>query len=302
MKNYLKTILVFFITSISYSQYNSEGCLTIFSEEGDKFFLTLNGELMNDIPQTNIRVEDLDQPFYQVRIEFENENLIEINKDNINVIDVDDNYIDVTYRIRRDKNNSNKMKFNYFSESPKSEVYIPKENVHVIHFDDIIIKKSTIETTTITTVTDNIGVGANISVDGFNMNVSIYDRQPVVISQTTITNNTHGFDDFGSYRDSCDQKYEMKSSDFNAAVSSVKNQNFEETKLTTAKQISSANCLSVNQIIEIAKVFNFEDSKLSFAKFAYANCIDKKKYFLVNDIFSFSVNIEELSNYIQGKK
>ena len=41
----------------------------------------------------------------------------------------------------------------------------------------------------------------------------------------------------------------MSPKDFSNALATVKNQNFDETTLKTAKQIASANCLNVNQII-----------------------------------------------------
>jgi hypothetical protein len=44
--------------------------LTIFSEDGNKFFLILNGERQNLEAQTNIRVEDLTQAYYNAKIHF----------------------------------------------------------------------------------------------------------------------------------------------------------------------------------------------------------------------------------------
>ena len=54
--------------SLPFAQNQRTGNLTIFSEDGDKFYLVLNGEKQNDIPQSNIRIEELPQPYYSARI------------------------------------------------------------------------------------------------------------------------------------------------------------------------------------------------------------------------------------------
>ena len=80
------TLLAFLaISAFSFAQFRqgSVGHLTIFSEDGDKFFLILNGEAQNDIPQTNLRIEDLNQPYYNAKIQFEDKSLLDISKNNL---------------------------------------------------------------------------------------------------------------------------------------------------------------------------------------------------------------------------
>ena len=73
------------------------------------------------------------------------------------------------------------------------------------------------------------------------------------------------------------------------------------TRLKTAKQIAGSNCLSTGQIVEICKVFGFEETKLDFAKFAYDHCTEKQNYFKVNNVFGFSSSVDDLTNYISGR-
>ena len=44
--------------------------------------------------------------------------------------------------------------------------------------------------------------------------------------------------------------------------------------------------------------FSFEDGKLEFAKQAYANCLNKDEYYLVNQAFIFSSSKNELNEFI----
>jgi hypothetical protein len=303
-------IPLFFVTFVGFSQIQPVGHLTIFSEDGDRFQLVLNGELINDVPQTNLRVEDLNQPYYNAKIIFENKQLSEISKNNLMIADVDGIFTDVTYKIRRDKNKAGKMKMNFFSQIPVRQDFIPASNVHVIHYgqprSNIGFQQNGIsQTTTTTTTQSGVNVGANVNIGGISMGVSINDNLgDAVVTQTTTTthsNSDHNYQDQHENHRSCVGRYAMNSNDFSSALSTLKNQGFDETKLKTAKQIAAANCLNVNQIIQIANLFGFEESKLEFAKFAYDYCVEPKKYFNLNNIFAFSTSVDELTDYIQSK-
>lgn len=92
----------------------------------------------------------------------------------------------------------------------------------------------------------------------------------------------------------------MSDADFDVALQTVKNQTFDEEKLTTAKQIVASNCLLASQIKQISILFDFESSKLEFAKFAYTHTFDPNNYFIINDIFDFSSSIQKLNDYINS--
>jgi len=93
----------------------------------------------------------------------------------------------------------------------------------------------------------------------------------------------------------------MSASDFNNAKESVKKQAFAENKMKIAKQFTKNNCLSVAQVKEVIGLFSFENDKLEYAKFAYNFTVDKKNYFQVNDVFSFSSSVDELNEFIESK-
>jgi hypothetical protein len=93
----------------------------------------------------------------------------------------------------------------------------------------------------------------------------------------------------------------MTAADFSSAKTSIGNKGFEEQKLSTAKMIIKANCLTAAQIKEVCGLFGFEETKLTFAKDAYDYCTDKGNYYVVNDAFSFSSSTEELEQFISSK-
>jgi len=96
----------------------------------------------------------------------------------------------------------------------------------------------------------------------------------------------------------CD--YPMADADFANALNSIKTKDFESSKLTVAKQIANSNCLTANQVKQIIAQFDFENTKLEFAKFAYTHTYDPENYYIVNDEFSFSTSIDKLNSYIES--
>lgn len=91
----------------------------------------------------------------------------------------------------------------------------------------------------------------------------------------------------------------MSNREFEDACVALKNESFDNTRLTLAKQIVSANPLSAAQVVEICKLFSFESNRLDFAKFAYPYCVDKNKYYLVNAAFSYDSSKRDLDAFIK---
>lgn len=319
----ISALLIFFTTCLC-AQVQPVGHLTIFSEDGDKFFLYLNGEQINDEAQVNIRVEDLNQPYYNAKITFEDKAKETITKNFLQITDPDGVYMDVTYKIKRDKNKASKMKLNFFSVIPVVQNYVAPSNVYVRRWGQPApqqqmtvhppVQTNGTVTQTITTTTTtagngvNAGVGVNVDGVGVGVNVNINDGVPVnsTISQTTTTTTTTGRGRNVAVAEpvaaGCTRARPMDAGDFSNALETIKKMGFDETRLSTAKQISESNCLSTNQVVQMCKLFSFEETKLDFAKFAYDGCTDPKNYFNVNNIFSFSSSVESLSSYISGKK
>ena len=88
--------------------------------------------------------------------------------------------------------------------------------------------------------------------------------------------------------------------DYEDACQLITNESFDSSKLTLAKQVVSSNPMSANQILGICKLFSFESNKLEFAKYAYGFCVDRNRYYLVNEAFSYDSSKRELNEYIQG--
>lgn len=322
----IKNILTAIITAMALSaaaQFQPTANLTIFSEDGNKFYLILNGERQNNQAETNIRVEELVNPYYSTKIIFEDKTLGEISKSALMLTDADGIYQDVTYKIKKDKNG--KLSLKYFSSIPVQPNMPPSrpQGVAVYQFGNTthmpltFNSAGTVVTQTTTTQTTT-GTGANVGVNvggmGVNMNVNINDPMVNGTTTQTVTTTTNGTQITTTrpagqpdprpnpyYNSGCNGPI-MNGSDFSAALDAIHDGSFEDTKFTTAKQIADGACLSTDQIIAMCNEFSFEKTKLDFAKYAHSRCLDKNNYFKVNKVFSFDSSKSELSKYVSTNR
>ncbi len=154
-------------------------------------------------------------------------------------------------------------------------------------------------------------VSMNIDLSGMN-NMDISTTGDVTTTYTTTTTTTttsssNTVSDNSDYSSNYSSgtvsgcPAAMSEPEFADALASIKSKSFEDSKLTTAKQICKSSCLSAEQIRDINKAFGFEDTRLEFAKYAYDYVYDASKYYKVNDSFQFEMTIEELDEYLQSK-
>jgi len=282
----------------------AQSSITIFSEDGDKFYLMLNGQKQNDVPQTNIRVDGLTQPFYKAKIVFEDKAKGDIDK-SIPVNDPATNAnADVVYKI---KNKDGDMKLRYFSAQPVQPNYTPPADVYVMHYGQPAPAANTVTQTTVTTTQVNPNSSINVNAGGVSMSVNIPDAN-MTTTQTTVTRSTSTTTttstDNGYSQEQPAQpagcQYPMDFGSFKSAKETVQQASFEDTKLSTAKSILAGNCVSTEQVMQICKLFSFEASKLDFAKFAYSKTTDKGNYFKVNNVFDYDASKTELNNFISN--
>lgn len=316
-KIYSLLVLASLCASYSFAQLSSK--ITVFSEEGKPFYLIVNGIKQNDKPLTNVMVDGLTFPNYKVKVLFEDANLAPIDK-NIFTQDADGIHSETAYRIKM--NNKGQRVMQLYSTVPVTQqIVYTQSNVPpdmgVVTFrtsetvSNNVVYGTSVSTTTTTTTMGAPGIGMNVNVvdpvTGENVNMNVNANVGMVGGTvTTTTTTTSSSSNQGYYTNTPPPPantntgcmYAMGYSDFDAAKRSISGQSFEDSKLKIAKNIASSNCLSAQQVKDICQTFSFEESKLDFAKFAYVRCTERSKFFIVNDVFSFSSSVDELNEYI----
>ena len=87
--------------------------------------------------------------------------------------------------------------------------------------------------------------------------------------------------------------------EFSIAMNNLRRESFESGKLQFAKSMTQSGPICVEQIIQVCNAFDFESSKLEYAKFAYSYCSDKNLYYMVSAVFDFQASKDELNKYIR---
>lgn len=318
----LKLIILIAIGMISFQNiFSQSSSLTVFSEDGQSFYLILNGIRQNEYPETNVRVVDLLSDYYSAKIIFDNDYITPIERKTLMVVDADSRRGETTYKIKKTK--KGKIVLRHYSFTPAAEVIAPPASVTVISYHttprpDVIVSTQTTHTTT-TTVSDdddfgdenvslsiNIGgisIGANVDInDGYEEETYSSSTSTTTTTTTTSSNNNVGFGQETVYVEELAPCGPMDYSSYNTARESISDIAFSDTQLSQAKNIVSVNCMDVVQLKGIAEIFAFEDDKLEFAKYAYSYCYDQSNYWQMNDVFNFDDSKQKLNSFTQSMR
>lgn len=300
-----KTILLLTVLITGFLTAQNEKAVVIYSDNGENFTLFLNNIQQHEFPTNNVVTTGLTANAYGLKIVFENPNKEPLKK----TLYLPNESVELTFKIIEKKG---KSKLRLVNQNRLAPMYEPTPNRPVIVYSPTPIFTQT-TTTTSTTVgndnPDNVSVG--ISVGGVNMDVNVNTNNSnsgVTYSETTTTTTTTtttgGVVEDHYIMDGYDGPYgcpwPMHEADFNEALHTIASKDWDDTKLSIAKQVVRANCLFADQVREIVKLFDWEDKKLEFAKFAYDYTYDTGNYFKVAQTFEWESSVEELNEYISG--
>lgn len=335
--------IVLFVFVIAFNFVNAQsGYLSFYSQDGDKFWVIIDGKKINNEPQYNVEKFPVEMKWGKAKIIFEDPKLGTIDK-TYQVVDVDGNSCHVKYMIRK---NPKKGKYEIRDIDATWEI-LPASNASINQNTQTQLATQTTQPTqtqvqtqqtnpqtqTIqqsTTIIDpttntniNMGVGVNVTEteDGVNMQVHMPGIQTTTqasavttttTTTTTITQPTQQSQVVIKPKPQVQTQTiqevkpmggcitPMSNIDFQSAKKSITSKSFEDSKLTTAKQIVSTNCVLSSQVKEIMDIFGFENTRLEFAKFAYKYTYDKNNYYKVNEAFKFESSIDELNEYLNS--
>jgi hypothetical protein len=286
------------------------GNLVIFSENGEKFIVSVDGDQKNETPQSNVRVEGLVGDFHRIMVDFE-----------------DDSYGTVSQNFMLDPGTEQKaqvmMKKNgkwairpfgepvAIKSAPEPTAEPAPRQQKVAYQEKAVPAEKTTVTTTTTTSPQSAGESVDMQIgvgdQSIGVSVRVNDGSMTGSTQTTVTETrtttsetTSGWEETEGevVVDDCGP---MAGGDFQSALESLKSKTFSDSRMTQAKQILNSNCMSADQIKTVMKAFEYEDDKLEFAKVAYDRCADPENYWKVNDAFEFEMTIDELNEYIESK-
>jgi hypothetical protein len=86
---------------------------------------------------------------------------------------------------------------------------------------------------------------------------------------------------------------------FGELLRTIDRQPFDSSRLLIAKQGIGPGLVTAAQVRRLMEAMAFESTRLELAKFAYGHVIDKERFYIVNDAFTFSSSIRDLDRYVQ---
>lgn len=336
MKRNLLITLGMIISSVMFAQTSNA---VFFNQDNEGFKATLNGILLNQDYATNVKATDLTGDAYKVTIDFEKGALGSITK-NIYFPEKGMEYSFAIKRNKKGVYVLRAMGAAPKKDTPKEvapkQVQTKATTQPTISKPATTTEVKVVETTTTTTAnpvgtSENVSVGMNMggvdmgvnmnvnmngSAMGTNMNTSVSQTTTTTTTTTTSTTTDNGVSApattqpvktepdhyvMPGYNGKIGCAWPASDADFASAKKSIASKAFEDSKLTIAKQVTKAKCLFAKQVKEVMELFDYEESRLEFAKFAYDYTYDIDNYYLVNDAFQFELTIDDLNEYIESK-
>ena len=190
MKMFLFSLLI----AVSHALF-SQSSVVIYSEGGEQFSLSVNGRLINDLPQSRVRAANLSEDFIQARIDFETPGAPTLNKGVMT-----EPGMETTLVVK--KNPKGKYVLRLVSSAPIQQQAVEEKEVakvpQVIEEPAQPSPSSTAQTTTMTTTTttvpnENVGISVSAGGETFNMSFNMggtNDQQETTTTQTVVTSQT----------------------------------------------------------------------------------------------------------------
>jgi hypothetical protein len=333
----MKRILLIFSSTILISlSFAQKPLATFFTSGGEEFTVILDGKKINAEPQSRVENIPLDNDWAKARIIFKDETILPIEK-TIQGKDVDGNISSVTWEIAQNNKGKWVVKPSSWSKldgtQPVNSTIVEEPVSEVQHVEPVEETSTTTQTITTTysedpntanvavsTGVNNVSMSINVA-DGeenanMNINMSVpggtvtqsqshsqttYTTITTTTTTTTGTNNEPVYiepDPLPGYNGSTGCAYPLTNERFATVKQSISSKDFEDSKLTVAKQVAKSNCLFAEQVKEIMLLFDFESTRLEFAKEAYSHTYDIDNYYILNDAFDFESSISELNEFI----
>lgn len=314
---------------------SAQRAIEVFNNDGEAFFIYLNGQKQNKEAQTRVTLYDLKSEWYKGKIVFQKKGIPEIEK---NLMTKPGKK--VTYTIKKNRKGAYKLRF--FSEmefersAAKKETKPQKKTVSTSTAAPQ--KNQTTETHTVQTTTtaspentnENVNISINTQMNEQGATVNVSGGETTESGTVTVTTTTEGkprkktnnaqmtvssttTTTSSSSRSSTNfseqpvQKREatpgcmMSATAFEKAKKSIAGKTFEDSKMTMAKQITKSHCLTATQIKEVMELLEYESTRVEYAQFAYPKCQNKNEYYIVNDAFEYESSIDELNEFIDAQ-
>ena len=312
---------------------NAQSNLSVFNNNGQPFYVVLNGIRQNSKPETNVQVSQIKNGSYSVKVIFADGKTPDIDKNFM----IDAPY-DITTRIVFKKG---KGKLQLMGMEPthgviqEAVVYRPNDaanysdagvnmNVNVSETTPASVQTSnstnsnTTNTTTTTTTTtngtipdENVNLNMNLSVGGVNVNLNANASTTGLGTGTTVTETTSSTTSISSTTTTSSNSVSTNTG-MNATPNNMSNQVNTNLQMNGNSQLqpvghsSRVNCTKTMNRLEAFKTElqdqSFEEDRLEALKLAMkTTCLTTAQAEQLLDLFTFDENRLEVAKYLADR-
>lgn len=319
-------LLIFMFSSFNiYAQ--SSNLIFNTNNSAHKFKLFINGELKNNYFEQNVRLPNIEAKNYRIKILFQNKMLGYIQK-NIYVRPNTEKIYTFTKqglasgrrRVPR-TNMTSLLSLDLLSEVPLHSVDDEFMGESNDEYDAIaytttaspMASRGANKDIVIGSEKNNVTIGRN-GID-INFDVNEFVDKIITSEEENIPNSDNHSNNEISYEPKTENTTEISleeeeiennsctptftNNQFALVIERLEKEGFESKKLEIAKAVARENCLLTKQVRDVINIFNFENNRVDFAKFAYDNVADKENYDLLLDSFKFETSKQEIREYIR---
>ncbi|MGJ1412359.1 DUF4476 domain-containing protein [Sphingobacterium thalpophilum] len=271
-KRFLTIVLLLVLaTGVFAQRYRPYGgSLSIYSIDVP-FFLYINHVLYNSRPSTDIRVANLRNPKYDLRIVFADRRRRALNGSGVQLVSRDGQYMDVVFSVSSRRGNSG-----------------------------IVLESM-----------NPAGRYNSNSRDYRYEGGDRYDEGRQREEQYRRSETGEGYGDQQRENNEIDEREEadeplegsyIEKNNANRLNDLLNQKENDKGRLQVAAEELKTMRLRTAEIMDLMELFIRDDNKLAFAKYAYPSCIDKQNYNQVGDALSFTSTRDKLTAFLSSRE
>ncbi|MBL7903030.1 MAG: DUF4476 domain-containing protein [Bacteroidia bacterium] len=89
---------------------------------------------------------------------------------------------------------------------------------------------------------------------------------------------------------------------FQRKYDEVKAKSFDDEKMERIKEAFEYDYLNTSQVMDLMKLFSFDDKRMAAAKFCYKKTVDKENFYKTYDLFSFPSSKSQMKEWVNKNK
>lgn len=316
----MKSLILFTLFSLSLISFAQTGNISVYSDKGLKFTVVLNGIDQNDQPATHVKVTEVPEGSYRIKVRFENTKLGQASRGMFvdpgkeykmavmhkSVATVDHHFDGVQNQMVKTLGNDPNAKANNYDVMENYVIRFVSEataNSNSSSNEQVgPFKARTKFSNPANEISEGGAGGLGTSSSKSSKPTEVVGAPATVApasAEVRAVETSSTAATTSSYSSACNAA--MDENTYSATKSGVSAQTTPELKAQVGKQIINAVCMSVEQISGVAALIPGDAAKLDFVQYGFDYCFDPQNYSSLSSIFETPESVEAFNLFLAAK-